>query len=874
MAEVAVVSPLGSVGTVAEEELAAALEQGYAQATPEQYADAQLRAEYGGGGDAALAALSGVASGATLGLSDVAIAELGGRDTLRAYEQLHGGLRGTGQLGGALLGLGKFGGAGVASKGMRALSAPARAVEAAGSGVAAALEARGFGRAAQYAAGGLTEGLLSGAGDAVSRAAIDSELNGEKIAASMLGSAAAGGVLGYGLGRVGQAFDRSGKALARSVADPGAPALSAALAGASGIAPPASMTSRLGDAFAATSGFISGKDKSLIRKLTAQTDEARELRKLATEADGLTDEFVSATTKRLDDWYEHDARVSQWTKSGSLKKELLEQNVDATRHEDQFAAFAARTHEMSSALDEMIAAGGDDFKQAGLRKLRRQVEKAETAALAGEGATSAELMGLLDVDLKRELGRAVSKLKRGAGDASSYAAVDKLQPLYDGLRGTLEDVSLWGRAAEFQRAINAPLSESLATQRAFLGDFFAAGRGRHPIDPWLDRHAADPSKVRGYLTELGTPDLSLRHKALQNTLTERAHAYRALLQYGDVDDATRIAAKRSLELVDEQLAHTAHASRARVASEELKRIEPDSGTVAGLIGGAIGSGNLGALAVAPFLNPARTVRQMAAVERVAERLNGRITKGAREVVDGAARAHMPGRVALPRVAAALERERQQHGERRTRREEFSRRANRVRALMANRAASEASLRQALELVQTGAPRAHAAAIATTMRATDYLASHLPQDAIRPGAFRGEPVVTRAEAEKWLRRARAVENPTSVLDDLSAGRLSREGVDAVKTVYPELYREIQTRVLDEVVALDAEGKRPSYQRRIQLGTLLEIPTDPSLEPERLAALQALYVADERAEAQASRRSEGTAPAISAAFKTGSQALEST
>ena len=79
---------------------------------------------------------------------------------------------------------------------------------------------------------------------------------------------------------------------------------------------------------------------------------------------------------------------------------------------------------------------------------------------------------------------------------------------------------------------------------------------------------------------------------------------------------------------------------------------------------------------------------------------------------------------------------------------------------------------------------------------------------------------------------------SILDDLKRGTLSRESVEAVKFVYPNLYEKIHSTVYDELSQKGREGK-PEYKQRLQLNILMDIPTDSALVPEAIAEHQMFY-----------------------------------
>lgn len=100
----------------------------------------------------------------------------------------------------------------------------------------------------------------------------------------------------------------------------------------------------------------------------------------------------------------------------------------------------------------------------------------------------------------------------------------------------------------------------------------------------------------------------------------------------------------------------------------------------------------------------------------------------------------------------------------------------------------------------------------------------------------KPRISPAEQARWLATVKAAENPLSVLDDLNDGRLTSAGMATVKELYPELHAEIAQRVLDKL----SDRKEPlSYRQRLQVGLLLGVPTDASLEPSFIASTQATF-----------------------------------
>lgn len=118
-------------------------------------------------------------------------------------------------------------------------------------------------------------------------------------------------------------------------------------------------------------------------------------------------------------------------------------------------------------------------------------------------------------------------------------------------------------------------------------------------------------------------------------------------------------------------------------------------------------------------------------------------------------------------------------------------------------------------------------------ATNFLQSKIPKQAVNPGVFQRPYEPSSLELAKFERYLQVVEQPLTALTELSQGTLTREHVEALQVVYPEIYRQIQMQVMDKV----AEGKlKLSYAKKLQLGILLNVPTDSSLQPESILQLQ--------------------------------------
>ncbi len=184
-----------------------------------------------------------------------------------------------------------------------------------------------------------------------------------------------------------------------------------------------------------------------------------------------------------------------------------------------------------------------------------------------------------------------------------------------------------------------------------------------------------------------------------------------------------------------------------------------------------------------------------------------------------------------------------------RRADYRKLADRVTAAASNPAATTEQVSRSVGELGDHAPAATAAVIATTLRGLNFLASKLPpsrfdQYSIQPH-LQGGSRASDSEISRFMRFAKAVDDPLIVLREAKAGTLTRDHVDAVKEVYPLLYDQMRQDVMRHLV----DSKSPlAYGARIQLGILLDIPTDKTLSPEFMTAVQATYSSDEKAGAE--------------------------
>lgn len=131
----------------------------------------------------------------------------------------------------------------------------------------------------------------------------------------------------------------------------------------------------------------------------------------------------------------------------------------------------------------------------------------------------------------------------------------------------------------------------------------------------------------------------------------------------------------------------------------------------------------------------------------------------------------------------------------------------------------------------------------------FLAAKLPQR--RTDAFTLQPHLqpeTRAsdsEKHEFIESAKALDDPTIMLRQARAGALTPVTVAAIKERRPELYAQMRTDIAQSLMTSKSELP---YGRRIQLGILLDLPTDQTLAPDFVSAIQATYSPSENGDVE--------------------------
>lgn len=123
-----------------------------------------------------------------------------------------------------------------------------------------------------------------------------------------------------------------------------------------------------------------------------------------------------------------------------------------------------------------------------------------------------------------------------------------------------------------------------------------------------------------------------------------------------------------------------------------------------------------------------------------------------------------------------------------------------------------------------------------IRGTQFLHSKLPQEpALKPLSPKHVP--NQTEVSRFNRYYDIVENPIRALEQVKAGTITHETIETLTTVYPKLYAEMKTTMLDHLTDhVSKSGKPLPYKVKLGLSLFLGTDLDHSMSPQAIMANQ--------------------------------------
>lgn len=144
-----------------------------------------------------------------------------------------------------------------------------------------------------------------------------------------------------------------------------------------------------------------------------------------------------------------------------------------------------------------------------------------------------------------------------------------------------------------------------------------------------------------------------------------------------------------------------------------------------------------------------------------------------------------------------------------------------------------------------APNLQAALGTQFGQVVDFITSKMPRDPIAHKSFMGRGASSDwtpsdFELAKFKRYTDAAQDPVHTLSRLASGDVTPEEIETLETIYPRVFERLREGVMDAI--MDPKVK-PTYHQRLQIGTLLKVPADATLDPKFVATMQGQYAADQ-------------------------------
>lgn len=358
------------------------------------------------------------------------------------------------------------------------------------------------------------------------------------------------------------------------------------------------------------------------------------------------------------------------------------------------------------------------------------------------------------------------------------------------------------------------------------------------------RRAADDLWAGNKINPIATPIKGVRDAVDGRLVSELERAGGEELKTAWKDATTRWQAFHALEKA------AANASAKSGANQFLSLTDKIFAAAGSAVGSVVGGGPVGALlggAVTGLASKALRSRfdavaadallkasQLGAARRLTGAVDAQIESGVRGFLAGT------GSGGKGEFAAALPQGAKAGQVTRTEFEKLTQQvANAAAARKSSPGFAEQEASKKLGAFATAAPNVTAILANRHAAAVDFLSASMPRARVDESAMYvpsslPSPKTLSPEELRWVRRHEATTDPMGVIRDMQKGRVTHDQIDALKAVYPSLYQQVKTRMIESV---QGRGKAVSVEQATQLGILLGEPTHFMLRPEYLAAMQA-------------------------------------
>lgn len=493
-----------------------------------------------------------------------------------------------------------------------------------------------------------------------------------------------------------------------------------------------------------------------------------------------------------------------------------------TAASDAAARLTQRVDDVVSSFERERIMGGEAVQ---VRDLRRSL----TSLYGKQAGLIDATTGAARENALRDMYMDVYRLKQQTQKMAGFGKdVHRLTPsesifrdVAEDLRVGLEDEAAWGKAGAANREWNETFSQALPRRQDFASRFGVS------IDQvsGVPKPEVDFEKARGFLK--GLSGNTVEDEALQGTKSATAYtdgirARAATLEkFADMSPADRAIfdkARATADNFDGAFA-TARKESAIVSRLRTQALEEQGKSLGGVLG----------LATDMMTRPLQSIERLGALKAMTERFEKGVENGINRFFEGKGSAFMRQAEGLTSAARGV----------RTN-DIVAKEIGDLRELAANQPAMEARVQKMLGTMPSFAPKTAQSTGAVALRALTYLASEAP---------RGRTTVTLGVTTSAIRysgqdlavyenKRTAALHPETVVEEMRQGKLNRDGIKAVKTVYPQLFAQMQDMARTQIYRMEQKGlldKMP-YSQKAALATLLEVAPDGTWKPDFMALMQ--------------------------------------
>jgi hypothetical protein len=140
-----------------------------------------------------------------------------------------------------------------------------------------------------------------------------------------------------------------------------------------------------------------------------------------------------------------------------------------------------------------------------------------------------------------------------------------------------------------------------------------------------------------------------------------------------------------------------------------------------------------------------------------------------------------------------------------------------------------------EAIQGIAPETNQALQMAAARAVQILAATAPQTT-SDYPLGENPVPSRIDLHLFSQKMHLIKNPTDILKNIKMGTLTPEHVDLVKQIYPKLFQQMQSQVLEQMTGAISKKKKVNHRTKNMLSLFLNQDLDGSISAQNIMANQ--------------------------------------